>query len=286
MPLQRINLKQTPAKQTTLKHRFSRQCLPKHRFSKQRLSKQNLSKQCLALVLLCATPSLIQVMAAQTTSQSSGQTPRGIAPRNAATDYAAHAAPENLQIGASLLEKKDLQKIFVTNVDICCVVVEVAVYPQKDNSVKVSAADFSLRAAGSDLATRSSSAKDVAASLQLGSKEAYRAHGPIVTQTSDIGYGRPTGNDPNTPTDPNHSGIYQRQGVGVGVGLGKETSGSSASGAGNQQAMETELSQKELPELDSDKPIAGYLYFFIPKKNKRYELVYTLGEKKIVLALK
>jgi hypothetical protein len=285
MPLQRINLKQMPPKQTTLKHPFSRQCLPK-----QLLSKHRFFKQCLALVLLCATLSLIQVtvqvMAARTTSPSDGQTPRGTAPRKAATDYAAHASPENLQIGASLLEKKDLQKIFVTNVDICCVVVEVAVYPQKDNSVKVSAADFSLRAAGSDLATRSSSAKDVAASLQLGSKEAYRAHRPIVTQTSDIGYGRSTGTDPNTPGDPNRNGVYQRQSVGVGVGLGKETSGSSTGGAGNQQAMETELSQKELPELDSDKPVAGYLYFFIPKKNKRYELVYTLGEKKVVLALK
>jgi hypothetical protein len=280
MPLQRINLKQIPRKQTTLKHRFSKQFLPKQCFTKQRL----------ALVLLCSALPLVLVMvqgiAAQTNSQSDGQAPRGIAPRNAATDYAAHASPENLQIGASLLEKKDLQKIFVTNVDICCVVVEVAVYPQKDNSVKVSAADFVLRPAGSDLGTRSSSAKDVAASLQLGSKEAYRAHGPIVTQTSDIGYGRPTGNDPNTPGDPNRNGVYQRQGVGVGVGLGKETSGSSTGGAGNQQAMETELRQKELPELDSDKPVAGYLYFFIPKKNKRYELVYTLGEKKVVLALK
>jgi hypothetical protein len=280
MPLQRINLKQMLRKQTTLKHQFSKQFLPKQHLA---------LPLCVALFVMAFSP--VQVIVAQTTSQSESQAPRGTAPRAAATDYAAHASAENLQIGASLLQKKDLQKIFATNVDICCVVVEVAFYPQagdpqKDNSVKVSAADFTLRAAGSDLATRSSSAKEVAASLQLSSKEAYHAHGPVVTQTSDIGYGRPTGNAPSTPVDPNHSGIYQRQGVGVGVGVGKETSGSSAGGAGNQQAMETELSQKELPELDSDKPVAGYLYFFIPKKNKGYELVYTIGEKKVVLALK
>lgn len=226
-------------------------------------------KHWFAVTLICVAP-------------LSAEPPRGTVPRSAATDYAAHAAQDNVQIGASLFKKKDLQKIFVTNVDICCVVVEAAVFPQKDSSVKISAADFTLREAGSDLATRASSAKDVAASLQLGSKEAYHAHGPVVTQTSDIGYGRTTGNAPNSPGDPNRNGIYQRQGVGV----GKETSGSSAGGAGNQQAMETELSQKELPELDSDKPVAGYLYFFIPKKNKGYELVYTLGEKKVVLAIK
>lgn len=284
MPLQRVNLKQMLQKQTALKYRFPRQCLA-------------LVLSCVVLprvALLCVALPLAQLTLAQTTSQSDGQAPRGIAPRAAAADYAAHAVQDNIQIGAALLQKKDLQKIFVTNVDICCVVVEVAVYPQagypqKDNSIKVSAADFCLRAAGSDLATRSSSAKEVAASLQLGSKEAYHAHGPIVTQTSDIGYGRTTGNAPNTPTtptDPNRNGIYERQGVGVGVGLGKETSGSSADGARNQQAMETELSQKELPELDSNKPVAGYLYFFIPKKNKKYELVYNLGEKKVVLPLK
>ena len=230
-------------------------------------------KQWFAVTLICVAP-------------LSAQQPPGTAPRSAATDYAAHAVQENIQIGASLLKKKDLRKIFVTNVDICCVVVEVAVYPQKDSSVKISAANFTLREAGSDLATRTSSAKDVAASLQLGSKEAYRPHGPVVTQTTDIGYGRTTGNAPNVPGDPPRNGVYQRPSAGIGVGLGKETSGSSAGGAGTQQAMETELSQKALPEGDSDKPVAGYLYFFIPKKNKGYELVYTVGEKKVVLALK
>jgi hypothetical protein len=266
--------------------------LLKQRFTKQRFTKQRFAMTLLCTLLFIALAMLAQSMIPQSmlaqspTAQETDQSSSGSTPRSAATDYPAHAVQENVQIGALLLGKKELQKIFATNVDICCVVVEVAVYPQKDNSVKVSAADFSLRPTGSDLATRSSSAKDVAASLQLGSKETYRAHGPVVTQTSDIGYGRTTGNAPNTPGDPNRNGIYQRQGAGVGVGLGKETSGSSAGGAGNQQAMETELSQKALPELDSDKPVAGYLYFFIPKKNKRYELVYAVGDKKVVLTLK
>lgn len=240
----------------------------------QHLSRKRISlKHWFALTLICVAP-------------LTAQAPQGTSPRAAATDYAAHTAQDNVQIGAVLLTKKELQKIFVTNVDICCVVVEVAVFPQKNNLIKVSAADFTLRPVGSDLATRSSSAKDVAASLQLGSKEAYHAHGPIVTKTEEVGYGRTTGKAPNDPVDPPANGIYVREGVGVGVGVGKETSGSTAGGAGTQQAMETELSQKALPEVSSDKPVAGYLYFFIPKKNKGYELVYTVGGKKVVLPLK
>ena len=51
---------------------------------------------------------------------------------SAATDYAAHASQDNVQIGASLLAHKDLKKIFAANVNECCLVVEVAFYPPKD----------------------------------------------------------------------------------------------------------------------------------------------------------
>ena len=109
--------------------------------------------------------------------------------------------------------------------------VEVAVYPQKDNFVKISAADFILREAGIGPWTRASSANDVAASLQLGPKEPDRAHGPVVTQTSEIGYGRTTGNAPIPWGSSNRNGVYTRQSVGVGVGVGGVTSGSSAGGS-------------------------------------------------------
>jgi len=39
---------------------------------------------------------------------SVAQTPRGAAPRSSATDYAAHASQDSLQIGASLLTHKEL----------------------------------------------------------------------------------------------------------------------------------------------------------------------------------
>jgi hypothetical protein len=42
-----------------------------------------------------------------------------------------------------------------------------------------------------------------------------------------------------------------------------------------------------LPETSAWQPVAGYLYFSVPKKSKGgYELVYMLNDKKIVLPLK
>jgi hypothetical protein len=51
--------------------------------------------------------------------------------------------------------------------------------------------------------------------------------------------------------------------------------------------METELSQKGLPEGKAIAPVAGYLYFSIPKRKKsaKYELEYNLNGNKLVLPL-
>ena len=48
----------------------------------------------------------------------------------------------------------------------CCVVVEVAFYPPKDNFVKISLDDFMLREAGKEVGTMPSSAEVLAARLE------------------------------------------------------------------------------------------------------------------------
>jgi len=56
---------------------------------------------------------------------------------------------------------------------------------------------------------------------------------------------------------------------------------------GNRRAIEAELREKGLPEIRAWEPVAGYLYFSVPKKKKGgYELVYMAGDKKVVLPLK
>jgi hypothetical protein len=51
-------------------------------------------------------------------------------------------------------------------------------------------------------------------------------------------------------------------------------------------AMETELSEKGLPEGTTAAPVAGYLYFPLPRnKQAIYQLEYTLNGQKVLLIL-
>src|SRR6267142_2415374 len=104
--------------------------------------------------------------------------PRGTAPRSTITDYAAHASQDNVQIGASLLTHKELKKIFATDVNQCCLVVEVAFYPAKDNFVKISLDDFMLREAGMELGAKPSSPDVLAAHLEIQPVSPDREHRP------------------------------------------------------------------------------------------------------------
>jgi hypothetical protein len=213
---------------------------------------------------------------------------RGAVPRSAATDYATHASQESIQVGASLLTHKDLKKIFATDVSQCCLVVEVAFYPAKDSFVKISLDDFMLREAGMELGTKPSTPEVLSARLEVQPVAPDREHRPGVTSGSDIGYERTTqrtGSDRSTS-----GGVVQRSSVGIGVPIGggggsKLPEGRTAES--NRRAIEAELTEKALPEISAWDPVAGYLYFSVPKKKKGgYELVYMAGEKKIVLPLK
>jgi len=239
------------------------------------------ARKCLAIALICMSSSI-------------AQTRRGTVPRSAATDYSAHASQENIQLGATLLTHKELKKIFATDVNQCCLVVEVAFYPaqgpkdNKDNFVKISLDDFMLREAGMELGVKPSTPEVLSARLDVQPVQPDREHRPGVTSGSDIGYERSTqqtGSDRTTS-----GGVVQRSSVGIGVpigGGGSRLPEGKTTAEGNRRAIEAELTEKGLPETSAWDPIAGYLYFSVPKKKKGgYELVYMLGDKKVVLPLK
>ena len=232
------------------------------------------ARKCLAIALICVASSI-------------AQTRSGTVPRSAATDYAAHASQDNLQIGASLLEHKDLKKVFATDVNQCCLVVEVAFYPPKDNFVKISLDDFMLREAGMEVGPRPSSAEVLAARLEFRPLPPDREHRAGVNSSSEIGYERDGAiNNGNGSTQTNRGGIYQRQSVGVGIPVGGKPQTPAAAAESNRHAIEAELKEKGLPEVSAWEPVAGYLYFSVPKKKKGgYELVYMAGDKKVVLPL-
>jgi hypothetical protein len=271
-----------------------------HLLLKQRFTKQRFTKQQFAMTLLCTVPfialamfaqlMLVQSIPAQSpAAHKTDQSVRGTAPRSAATDYAAHAVQDNIQIGASLLTHKELKKVLATDVSQCCIVVEVAFYPAKENFVKISLDNFMLREPGMELGVKPSSADVLAARLEVTPTKPDREHTPGVTRSSEIGYGRTTGHD-SCGDRTSSGGIYTRESVGVGVPVGGSSQPSLPEGGrpqSNRHAIEAELTEKGLPQVESWEPVAGYLYFSVPKKKKDgYELVYTTGDKKIVLALK
>jgi hypothetical protein len=218
------------------------------------------------------------------------QASHGISPRPDAASYSAHGAQDSVQMGASLLTHKELKKIFATDVNQCCLVVEVAFYPPKGNFVRLSLDDFMLRETGLEVGARPSSAEVLAARLEVQPVRPDREHTPGVSTGSEVGYERTSGgvNSQDPAQRTTRGGIYQRESVGVGVPIGGKPRGpEGAAAAGNRRAIEAELREKGLPEVDSWEPVAGYLYFSVPKKSKNgYELVYMMGDKKIVLPLK
>src|SRR6476620_11686680 len=151
-------------------------------------------------------------------SFSIAESPRGAVPRADAGAYAAHGGQTGFQIGASLLAHRELKKIFATDVNKCCLVVEVAFYPTKDNFVKISLDDFMLREAGMELGTRPSTPDVLSARLEVRPVTPDREHRPGVSSNSDIGYERTT--QQNGPERSTSGGVVQRSSVGIGIPIG------------------------------------------------------------------
>lgn len=216
----------------------------------------------------------------------------GTIPRADATAYPAYAMQNGIQVGATLLTHKETKKALATDVNQCCLVVEVALYPPKDNFVKISPDNFMLREVGKDVGIGPSGADVLAARLEVIPSAPDRDHRGGLSTSSDVGYERtsnPNQNGIPGETQSNRGGIYQRESVGVGVPIGgKNPTREGAAASGNHSAIEAELKEKALPEISAWEPVSGYLYFSVPKKSKGgYELVYTLGEdQKIVMLLK
>ena len=197
--------------------------------------------------------------------------PQGTSPRSSASDYPAHVQKDGVALGARLLSSVDVRKTFVSDVNHCCVVIEVAAFPKAGQSLAVSLDNITLRVAGTEIAAKPSSSTVVSAALQ---KDAQRQRDVTVAPAVTVGYQSGTAYDPATGTA-RGGGVYTGAGVGVGVGQRANQTGPSEK---DRSVMETELREKGLPEGDATNPVAGYLYFQVPKsKNAKYELQYKLN---------
>jgi hypothetical protein len=88
--------------------------------------------------------------------------PRGTVPHSSPDKYSAHAEQNGVAIGATLLTTAQVRKAFFADVNRCCLVVEVAMYPPKDAVAQISLDDFTLRVVGQDIAAMPSTAKTAA----------------------------------------------------------------------------------------------------------------------------
>jgi hypothetical protein len=180
-------------------------------------------------------------------------------------------------VGAALLAPAKVRKEFVGDLK-DFVVVEVALYPETGRPLDVSLDDFVLRVVGAGTANHPASPKLAAARSQ----KAPTARRPADVYAS-VGVGYESGRtyDPTTGRT-RGGGVYTSTGVGVGV-PGEGPAGPSGP---DRSVVETELTEKGLPEGNATAPVAGYLYFpMTVKKNARYDLEYRLRGQKVTLRL-
>ena len=202
--------------------------------------------------------------------------PKGTVPRSAATRYPLHAERDGLSIGAVLLNRKEARKTFVSDVNRCCIIVEIAIYPDKTKPLNVSLNDFILRANNAESAVKASSPRVVAASIQ---KNVQSDRDVAVYPTTSIGYSSGSVYDPVTGTRQG-GGVYTQAGVGVAIG----SPGGPGVSDKDRSVMETELTEKGMPEGTASSPVAGYVYFpVLSKKKAAYQVEYVFDGKKLVL---
>lgn len=205
----------------------------------------------------------------------------GTAPRSSADKYRAHSEHFGVSIGAELLTRKEVSKEFAADVNHCCLVVQVAVYPKKDEPLNVSRDDFKLTVEGTDTSVRPQSAGVISAKLE----KAEDSSG--VTNSTSAGIGYESGGYTDPVTGQPVRGHTVTRSAQTEVGSGDRVRVPAAEAERDRQVIEQELSEKGLPEAKIAMPVSGYLYFSLRKQKKdtKYRLEYVVNGETLSLQL-
>ena len=233
-----------------------------------------------AVPLLFGTCFLIALPISAQDSGQSRERHEGTAPRVSAAKYRSHAEKAGLSLGGEFLTKKQASKVFAANVNSCCLVVQVAVYQEKDDTVDLSLFDFSLVEVKTDNSVRPESPITVAARLE---QKKSPPRGVDVITSGAVGYESGTYIDPVTGQPVHVHGVSTSAGVGVSNGNSVPADIADQ----DREMIQRELYEKGLPEGKVSVPVAGYLYFALPnaKKNAKYQLVYSGRSEPLILPL-
>jgi hypothetical protein len=204
----------------------------------------------------------------------------GMRPRANAADYPAHQTVAEFTLGAVVIPRSDVKKIFATDLNGGgYIVIEAGVFPARGKEVDLSPGDFMLLTDGGKVVTRPVDPDAVATAIA-------RQHSPskpsgIYTSAGvEVSHG--------SGVDPASGRRIEGTAVGVGVGVGNGTSPYPVPQPGtNISAMEQELWAKSLPDGKTTVPVSGYLYFPKPsgKKDSVWDLMMDGPAGRIKLAL-
>jgi hypothetical protein len=232
----------------------------------------------LSLLIAALAFSALSLRAQNTDDSSAGR--GGTAPRSSADEYHAHATQGGLSIGAELLTRQEVSKEFAADMNGCCLVVQVAVYPAKDEPLDLSQVDFTLVVEATDTPIRPQSATVISARLEKNNG----SNGGVTTLASaGVGVESVTYNDPKTGQPVHEHGVTTSAGGAVGVDSGVPA----AVAERDREVIERELTEKGLPEAKVAIPVSGYLYFALPKQKKdaKYRLEYIVKGETLNLEL-
>lgn len=212
--------------------------------------------------------------------------PAGTVPRSSALQYPAHSKANGAAMGARVLTAKQVRRVFATDLNRCCLVVEVSVYPAEGKPVNVSLNGFALQKGNSRHSVKPSSARLLSAELQQQKMAPERQSRTGVNVYPEVNVGYESVINPYTLQ--RESGVVYGAGVGVGIGSEPSSRRPSASTPLDRKEMELELNAKGLPQGKTVVPVAGYIYFSLSKKDRKgaHHLKYTLNGKELSLDLK
>jgi hypothetical protein len=181
--------------------------------------------------------------------------PEGLPPRPNPSDYAVHRVTRNATIAAALIPPAQVKKMFPARFIKDYAVVEVAIYPQEGATVQVESFDFALKFSG-DEQSYPRTPREIGRAWDEG--QAPHPGKPDIA--GEVGVVYSGANDPVTG---------QGRGWGAYGGAEVDPNPMPPVPPPNPYAIEASVKASALPEGETAKPVAGYLYF--PLSSKKHK---------------
>ena len=192
----------------------------------------------------------------------------GVPPRGSGADYTASQTVGNVTIAAACVSAATAKQIFGEDLDKHgYLVFEVAFFPLNGTQLDVSTGDFRLRQGSDPTTVRAATPHAVAVAVYPEKSPKPTTPGNVAIYRSEtIGY---------ESGGAGRGGVYTASGVGVGVGRDPSAPPPPPPNGGTA-SLEQKLEDQSLPEGKTPRPVAGYVFFPKPSKDKRgvYSLMY------------